>query len=168
MPDFRLFSWREYDDDFEVYISKHAISYLRSLDPVPEETWRATMWSPLNEDMVKKVMTEGVIGDAPLPTTGAEFPDDIAQVIFCQEGMGFEGDDQENWFMVGKLTCGWWFFFNATCAFSGFDVGGDMSCIAASTLERLEFALPRNVRSGFAQENSEEDSDSANTDELYY
>lgn len=68
-----------------------------------------------------------------------DFPNNIEQFYWIKEG----ANDEESWEALGKLTNGVYFFYRATCDYTGFDCQGMMTLIVSPVFENLvQYGMP--------------------------
>lgn len=62
-----------------------------------------------------------------------DFPNNIAEYYWINDGK----HDEYPWYVLGRLTNGTYFYFAASCAFSGFECEGQMHLYAADNVQTL-------------------------------
>lgn len=83
-----------------------------------------------NDYRLKKIVRP-MPGVAPVDV--GDFPNNIADYYWINDGK----NDEYPWYVLGRLTNGAYFFFAASCTFSGFECEGQMALYAADNIQTV-------------------------------
>lgn len=106
----------------------HGYDHSPEADSVDED--EAAVGCHDNDYRIKKIQ-RSIIGVADKDV--GDFPKNIQEYYWINDGK----NDEHPWYALGQLNNGVYFYFAASCTFSGFDCSGNMVLYAADNLQTL-------------------------------
>ncbi len=99
-------------------------------DSLPEDDEAIAIGCHDNDYRVKTIVRP-VVGVAELDA--GDFPNNIREYYWINDGK----NDEHPWYVLGRLTNDTYFYFAASCGFSGFECQGQMALYLANDLQTL-------------------------------
>jgi hypothetical protein len=84
-----------------------------------------------DNDYRLKTIVRPIVGVAEMDA--GDFPNNISEYFWINDGK----NDEYPWYVLGRLATGAYFYFVASCTFSGFDCSGGMALYLATDLQTL-------------------------------